>query len=206
MGGVLPSPREDLCGMSGDDTAGVWIGAVEALGHDEPRDLAATYQAWFRHVYRWIRVLGGPAIDAEDIAQEVFIVVHRRLPAFDGKNLAGWLYRIAQRAVRDHRRRAWYRNVFLRPRDVALDEVASSAAGSDERLEQMERERRFYHLVQQIHPRWRDSFLLFEIGGLSGDEIAQLLGIPAATVRTHLFRARKQMLALVVSQSGKEAP
>lgn len=160
------------------------------------RDLAALYQTWFRSVYRWIRALGGPGIDAEDLAQEVFIVVQRKLALFDGENLAGWLYRIVQLTVRDHRQRAWFRNIFLRSRDVVLDEVVSSAAAQDERFERMEQEMCLYQMVHRLNPTWRDSFLLFEVGGLTGDEIAALQGIPATTVRSHLFRARKEILAL----------
>jgi RNA polymerase sigma-70 factor (ECF subfamily) len=166
-------------------------------------DLAAVYQAWFRPVYRWIRALGGPGIDAEDLTQEVFIVVQRKLGLFDGVNLAGWLYRIVQLTVRDHRQRAWFRNIFSRSRDVVLDEVVSPAAGQDEQLERKEREMCLYQLVTQLNPRWRDSFLLFEVGGLTGDEIAALHGIPAATVRTHLFRARKEILDLVAKLHAK---
>jgi len=46
------------------------------------------YQTWFRPVHRWIRALGGPGIDAEDLTQEVFIVVQRKLGRFDGSNRA----------------------------------------------------------------------------------------------------------------------
>src|SRR5215468_9817010 len=124
--------------MRGEDTATTLISALEAsCERSEPLDFAATYQAWFRQVYRWIRALGGPGIDAEDLAQEVFIVVQRKFARFDGTNLAGWLYRIAQRTVRDYRRCAWYRKIFLRPRDMALDEVASTAAGTDEHYDRM---------------------------------------------------------------------
>jgi RNA polymerase sigma-70 factor (ECF subfamily) len=159
-------------------------------------DLASLYQTWFRSVYRWIRALGGPGIDAEDLAQEVFIVVQRKLALFDGENPAGWLYRIVQFTVRDHRQRAWFRNIFLRSRDVVIDEVESAGAGQDECFERMEQEMCLYQLVHQLNPTWRDSFLLFEVGGLTGDEIAALQGIPATTVRSHLFRARKEILAL----------
>lgn len=162
----------------------------------DTHDLAALYQTWFRSVYRWIRALGGPGIDAEDLAQEVFIVVQRKLAMFDGENLAGWLYRIVQFTVRDHRQRAWFRNIFLRSRDVVLDEVESSGAAQDARFERMEQETYLYQLVHRLNPTWRDSFLLFEVGGLTGDEIAALQGIPATTVRSHLFRARKEILAL----------
>ena len=170
----------------------------------EAHDLAALYQAWFRPVYRWIRALAGPGVDAEDLAQEVFIVVQRKLDRFDGANLAGWLYRIVQLTVRDHRQRAWFRKIFLRSRDVELDGIESPAAGQDERLEHRERERRLYQIVNRLNPLWRDSFLLFEIAGLTGEEIATLQGIPAATVRTHLSRARKEFLAMVADLQARE--
>jgi len=173
---------------------------------DEPcgeHELAALYQRWFRPVYRWIRVLGGPGVDAEDLTQEVFIVVQRKLDQFDGKNIAAWLYRIVQLTVRDYRQRAWFRNIFSRPRDVVLDDVASAAARQDEQLLREERGMRLYELVNQLNPRWRDSFLLFEVGGLAGEEIAALQGIPHATVRTHLSRARKEIIALVTELQAK---
>src|SRR5436305_9142676 len=114
--------------------------AESSTGPCEVHDLAALYQAWFRPVYRWIRALSGPSIDAEDLAQEVFIVVQRKLHLFDGANFAGWLYRIVQLTVRDHRQRAWFRNIFSRSRDVVLEEIASEAATQDDRFERMERE------------------------------------------------------------------
>lgn len=174
--------------------------AVQAL------DFASIYQRWFRQVHRWIRALGGPNIEAEDLAQEVFIVVQRKLDRFDGQNLAGWLYRIAQLTVRDHRRRAWFRHCFLRVPDVVLDDVAATGASSEEALVRKQRERRLYELVGKLNPRWRDSFLLFEIAGLSGDEIAGMLGIPPATVRTYLFRARKAMVALIERHPAEVEP
>jgi RNA polymerase sigma-70 factor, ECF subfamily len=190
-----------------DDTATMAIGPADVLADPrEALDFAALYQAWFRPVHRWIRALGGPGVDAEDLAQEVFIVVQRKLAGFDGANLAAWLYRIAQLTVRDHRRRAWFRNTFLRSRDVELDDLESLSAGSDERLDRKRKEQRLYRLVNQLNPKWRDSFLLFEIAGLSGEEIARLHGVPPATVRTHLFRARKELVALVAEQQAGGEP
>ncbi len=170
----------------------------------ETYDLATLYQTWFRPVYRWIRALCGPGIDAEDIAQEVFIVVQRQLGRFDGGNLAGWLYRIVQLQVRDHQQRAWFRNVFSRPRDVVLDQIVSPAADQADQLERKEREMYLYELVNQLNPLWRDSFLLFEVAGLTGEEIASLQGIPAATVRTHLSRARKEIVAVMTRLQARE--
>jgi RNA polymerase sigma-70 factor, ECF subfamily len=187
--------------LSVEDTSTATMTLESAHVSDaEPLDLVAVYQQWFRPVHRWIRALGGPNVEAEDLTQEVFIVVQRKLASFDGANLPGWLYRIAQLTVRDHRRRAWFRGLFLRARDVAPDDLWSPADGLDEHLARKHQEAQLYQLIDQIKPRWREVFLLFEVGGLSGDEIAGMLGIPPATVRTYLFRARKAMLALVAKR------
>jgi len=170
--------------------------AEAAPGSGETHVFATLYQMWFRQVHWWICRLGGPGIDAEDLTQEVFIVVYRKLDQFDGVNIAGWLHRIAQLTVRDHRQRAWFRNIFLRSREVSVDELVSWATAQDEQLHDKQRARRFYQLVAQLNPRWRDSFVLFAIAGLSGEEIAALRGISAATVRTHVCRARKELAGL----------
>src|SRR5262245_37188554 len=77
-------------------------------------DLEAVYAQWFHEVCRWIRALGGLDADTTDLAQEVFIVVRRKLPEFDGRNLQSWLYGITRRTVRDYRRAAWFRRLLLR--------------------------------------------------------------------------------------------
>ena len=183
--------------MSAHQTNAAMATGASATEPCDTHDFAALYQAWSGPVHRWIRALGGPAIDADDLTQEVFIVVQRQLERFRGANLGGWLYRIAQLTVRDHRRRAWYRHVFLRSRDVALDEIVSPASAPDERLDRREREVLVYRLVDQLSPRWRYSFLLYELCGLSGDEIATMVGLPPPTVRTHLSRARKEIGGLM---------
>jgi RNA polymerase sigma-70 factor (ECF subfamily) len=194
----------EIRALSGDKLAALTMAPSEASAEPcKAHDFAEVYQAWFRPVYRWVRVLGGPGIDAEDLAQEVFIVVQRKLGRFDGKNLAGWLYRITQLTVSDHRRRAWFRNVFLRSRDVVLDELVSPASSQEERLDRKERERYLYQLINQLNPKWRNSYLLFEVGGLTGEEIANLQGIPPATVRTHLSRARKELTSLVAARHAR---
>ena len=166
-------------------------------------DFTEVYDGWFRHVFRWVSALGGPRADVEDLVQEVFVIVQRKLSYFDGQNLVGWLYRITERTVRDYRRRAWYRNIFLRPREVVLDELPTGDATSADLLEQHQARAQFYAIVARMNRTWRDSFVLFEVQGYSGEEIAALRGIPSATVRTHLHRARKEFQALV-AKAGVE--
>ena len=83
-------------------------GVLEQTGAKGPT-FEQVYVQWFHEVSRWARAFGGLDADLDDLTQEVFLVVRRKLPEFDGRNLSGWLYRIAQRTVRDYRRRAWFR-------------------------------------------------------------------------------------------------
>src|SRR5689334_21378126 len=87
------------------------------------------YERWFGDVVRWLYALGVPGSDTEDLAQEIFLVVQRKLHRFDGGNLAGWLYRIAQLTVRDHRRRAWFKNLTVRRRDIDVGHADLTTAG-----------------------------------------------------------------------------
>jgi RNA polymerase sigma-70 factor, ECF subfamily len=194
---VLPLIESEMHAVTGNFE--LLASAEAAAAHD----FTAVYDAWFRPVFRWVSALGGPRADVEDLVQEVFVIVQRKLGEFDGQNLAGWLYRITERTVRDYRRRAWYRNIFLRPREVVLDELPARDASSTELIEQRQARERFYEIVGRMNRTWRDSFVLFEVQGYSGEEIAALRGIPSATVRTHLHRARKEFQALVAKEGRR---
>src|SRR5688500_20167190 len=93
-------------------------GVTSARRDDRDARFRAIYDRWFDDVVRWLYALGMPSSDTEDLAQEIFLVVRRKLDRFDGGNLAGWLYRIAQLTVRDPRRRAGVTNLVLRRRGV----------------------------------------------------------------------------------------
>src|SRR3954470_21935650 len=84
-----------------------------------PRDFEALYSAYFHHVTRWARAFGCPPADIDDVAQETFLVARRRLDQFQGGNVAGWLYRIAQHVTRGHRRRAWVRRLLHRAPELS---------------------------------------------------------------------------------------
>jgi RNA polymerase sigma-70 factor (ECF subfamily) len=166
---------------------------------DEPSaalDFDGVYDAWFHHVERWLRALGAPSSEVEDWAQEVFVVVSRRLPDFDGRNLPAWLYRICARTASDHRRRAWFKRILWRAREEDLAAVEEPSASPVDLLEQKEERRALYRLLAKLSEKRRIAFRLFEIEGYTGEEIATMLNVPLATVRTRLHHARQDMTRL----------
>ena len=154
-------------------------------------DFSAVYAGHFAEVCRWLRAMGGPEADLEDLAQEVFLVVRRRLADFDGGNMRGWLYRIARNVAGDYRRRLFFRQLFHKRYEDTFDETWDVGDAPDRRYDEREARRTVTRVLARMGAKKRTVFVLFEIEGYSSEEIGRLEGIPEATVRTRLFHARR---------------
>jgi len=174
---------------------------------EAPREFREVYESRFHDVLRWIRAMGGRDEDLDDLAQEVFIIVRRKLEGFDGQNLNGWLYRITQRTVRDYRRAAWFRNLLARKRvsdhEGTLLKLMEPGRGPAEEQELREAQRSLRLILERMREKHRAAFVLFEIEGYTGEEIAELQGAPVATIFTRLYHARREFAA-IVKQLTKE--
>ena len=161
----------------------------------DPGELSfeALYDQWFDDVSRWVRALGARDADREDLVQDIFMVVHRRLADFDGQNVAGWLYRIAGRKVRDHRRLLWVKQLFG-SRSLPLSEaMLQTRHGPLDALETKQKRELLERLLDGLNVDQRAAFVLFEIEGNSGEEIAKLQGVPINTVWARIHKARKKL-------------
>jgi RNA polymerase sigma-70 factor, ECF subfamily len=153
------------------------------------------YRSCFVDVARWVRTLGANDADVEDLTQEVFIIVRRKLQQFDGRNLMGFLYRITERTVRDHRRSAWIRNLF--GNRMPLPELTAPGGDGLHAIQQTERRKALDAVLAKMSEKRRTTFILFEIEGYRGEEIAQIQSLRVDTVWTRLHHARKDFMRLV---------
>ena len=161
--------------------------AADAVTADAPT-LEALYREHFDFVYRKARSLGGPGFDAEDAAQEVFLVVSRRLHTFDGSSrVTTWLYGITLNVVRAARRRARVRRLF----ELRHPEEERGETGPD-RVEVEQARRIAYAILDKLSAEHRETFILTEFEGLTGQEIAGLMGCKVETVWSRLHYARKE--------------
>lgn len=144
--------------------------------------------------------MGASQADVADLTQDVFIIVQRKLPTFDGDNIRGFLYQVTRRTVRDHRRSAWFRNLVTVKGAPWEQTPAPVEQGPASSLEQAERLRELEQILEKMSDKRRTAFVLFEIEGYSGEEIAQLEDIPVKTVWTRLFHARKDFVAFVAER------
>jgi RNA polymerase sigma-70 factor (ECF subfamily) len=170
--------------------------SVVGVPREEPVSFDEIYEDWFHTIERWSYALGCPKADLGDVAQEVFLVVRRKLEQFDGNNLSGWLYRITARKVKDHRRRAWFRGLFFGHVQEPID-VADSP---EQDYERQQRRAALRRVLDQMSEKRRDTFILYELEGYSGQEVAELLEIPVQTVWTRLHHARKEFFRIVAAE------
>jgi RNA polymerase sigma-70 factor (ECF subfamily) len=162
--------------------------------------LEAVYREHFDFVYRMAVRLGGPSVDAEDAAQEVFLVVARKLHTFDGTSLVTtWLYGITLNVVRSLRRRVRLRRFFERDEpkaDVPLQSV--------DRAEVMEAQRIAYEILDKMAPKKREAFVLAEFEGLSCEEIGRMVGTRTETVWSRLHYARQEFEQRLAARRARE--
>ena len=169
-----------------------------------PTDAAfrALYEARVADVARWIRALGGPPADREDLLQDVFAVAYRRLRALGDAGEAGWLYRITARQVRHLRRKLWLRRILGRGPRPPRDRQAVSPSTAP--LELREKRELLERWLSRLKEAQRVSFVLFEIEGYTTEEIAEMLGTSVYTVRSRILRTRKKLTALIKKARAAE--
>ena len=140
-----------------------------------------------RKVRGWAESFTQDADDADDVTQDVLILVHRRLPQFEGKSrFSTWLYTITKNVALDRRRRTKRRERRLETMDAPVSSVEIRDAFDESTLSAL-----VLRYFDELPARQREVFELSDIMGLSAPEVAERLGMKAVTVRANLFKARR---------------
>jgi RNA polymerase sigma-70 factor (ECF subfamily) len=172
-------------------------GAALAMNFD------AIYDAHFAYVCRLVARLSGHA-DVDDLVQDVFMVVHRRLPTFEGRaQVSTWLFRIAYRVVGA--------NIRRERRSRTLRKLLGRETGSRETppvslrlLEDAEQARTVTAALDALSWKKRTVLVMFEVEEWSCQQIADALQIPVKTVHTRLHHARHDLARLLGSDLGAD--
>jgi RNA polymerase sigma-70 factor (ECF subfamily) len=143
-------------------------------------------------VYRLAYRLTGNRQDAEDLTQEVFVRVFRRLDTYTPGTFAGWLHRITTNLFLDQARRR------QRIRFDALSEeragaLRSTGPGPDSALDDRMFDDDVERALASLPPDFRAAVVLCDVEGLSYDEIADILGAKLGTVRSRIHRGRAML-------------
>ena len=147
-------------------------------------------------LYRWLLRLVGDQALAEDLVSDVFLDVWRQAASFEARSsVSTWLLAIARyKALSARRRRT----------DVELDEkiasrVADPADDPEVALQKKNRAELLRHSLARLSPEHGEVIDLVYFHGKSVKEVAEIVGIDAATVKTRMFYARKKLADLVAA-------
>ncbi|MBX3269038.1 MAG: sigma-70 family RNA polymerase sigma factor [Sandaracinaceae bacterium] len=175
---------------------------MHAAAEPGPPTFAAIFAAHAPLVWRALRRLGVREADVEDLSQEVFVIVHRKLPEFEGRSaLSTWIYGICVRVASDHRKRAHVRRE--QPTDRVPDERQS--APQLEALARREARALLDRALDALDDDKRAVFVLYEIEELDMPHVAEALGCPLQTAYSRLYAARKVVAAEVtrIAEEGR---
>jgi RNA polymerase sigma-70 factor, ECF subfamily len=155
---------------------------------ESPPSMRTIFDEHARYIIRALRHLGISEADVEDVAQEVFVTVHRKLPEFEGRaKLRTWLYAICLRVASDHRRRAY----VVRERATDSPPIDTGERSGAEPDTSVESRAFVQHLLGELDEDKRTVLVLYEIEGLTMREVAEVVGCPLQTAYSRLHAARE---------------
>jgi RNA polymerase sigma-70 factor (ECF subfamily) len=151
------------------------------------RSFEAIYAEYFPFVWRCLRGLGVAGSGLDDAAQDVFVVVHRRLPDFRGdSNVKTWLYAIMRNVAANHRRGV-SRKGHAEELDHQLPSVQPDPA---EHAQDAEAAAFVATFLKGLDEKKRDVFVLAVLEELPIPEVSEMLEIPLNTAYTRLRSVR----------------
>ena len=165
-----------------------------SAGGGIPASFEQAYRDYAETTARWVQQLGGASVDVDDVVQEVFLVVSRKLGRFRGDSrFSTWLFEVTRKITANHRRRQrwrFWRTGSPRARDSSLPDNPTPEA----ELERRQTIALLYRALDKLPERYRTVLVLYELEGMSSQEIADLRQLNLSTVRVQLGRARQRFM------------
>ncbi|MFQ5745890.1 MAG: sigma-70 family RNA polymerase sigma factor [Gemmatimonadota bacterium] len=142
---------------------------------------------------------------AEDLSQETFVRTFNHLHRYDDSyRFSSWLFKIAYNLTVDHLRRKRLDTVSMHgapdavsaeSREATSFEVPATTERPDARVESVELAGEMEAAIARLRPEYRTAVLLRHVEGRAYEEIAEIMDIPLGTVKTYIFRARRELRA-----------
>jgi len=170
---------------------------VELVRTGEEKAFEALLKRYQGKTYRLVLSVTKHREDAEEVLQDVFLSVYRKIASFDGRSAFGtWLYRIAVNTALmklrgqepAHESINEYLPQFAGGRHARM--LVDWSEGADEVILRKERARIIRQAIATLPPEYRVVLVLRDLEGLSNGEVAEVLDVTVPTVKARLHRAR----------------
>ncbi len=153
-------------------------------------DAAAVHAVHGGFLWATLQRLGGRSRDLDDLYQEVFVVVHRRIGDYDpALPIRPWLFGICVRVVAAWRRRAHVRREELTDQ---VPEAGHAAPSPEEGADRARNQQILASILDELDLERRAVFVMYEIDEVPCEQIAEMVGVPVGTVHSRLHAARKE--------------
>ncbi|WP_349407666.1 RNA polymerase sigma factor [Pseudalkalibacillus sp. SCS-8] len=156
-------------------------------------DFSFIYETFAERVYKVAIMITKDAYLAEDIVQETFIKAYKKIESIlDLEKIGAWLSTIASRTAIDFIRKE-KRSGMTPVEDILFTERSRAVDNVEQTIEHLWLKQEITQEVLQLKPELRNAFLLKYNEGMKEEEIASRLQLPLGTVKSRLYRARKQI-------------
>ena len=154
----------------------------------------------FRTVEKFAYQCGVRLDDIPDVTQEVFIKLYRFLPQFNQQRFTTWLYKITLNTARDH-----YRNSgreTAKEERMRAERNLSHHQSTESEVLLFEEDRALHEAILRLDEKYKIPLILFYFQELSYQQIADVLNITLATVKTRIFRAKDSLKKEMAIEGG----
>lgn len=179
---------------------------------DSTRELVSRAQAGDVHAFevllaehipqvrRFARAFANNEADADDLAQEALVKVYRSLQSFRFQSAFGtWLYTLVRNSFLDVvRSRSHKERSAQSPLDHERDQTDNGETPADEALILSEQHATVWAAIRRVPTEFQTAIVLFEVEGMSHEEIARIENVAIGTVKSRLSRARQHLRAILV--------
>jgi len=163
---------------------------ITRVAQGDRQALALLFERYQLQVYRFVLRLVADKAIAEDIVSDVFIELWRHAARFEGRaRLSTWMLAIARNKAASTMRR----RIDQPLEDAVTDAIADRASTAEETLEVAERSAVLRRCLAQLSPAHREIIDLAYYHEKSVEEVAAIVGVSAATVKTRMFYARRRL-------------
>ena len=178
---------------------------IPRLSDDDREAFHALYQTHHRRIYSLCLRMTQSVTDAEDLTQEIFIHLFRKLETFRGDAaFTTWLHRLTVNHVLMHYRKRSVRSEL--PTEDAKMPSQVVAGSRDPRRMRVVDHILLSEVIAKLPEGYREAFVMHDIEGLEHNEIAQRKGRSAGTSKSQLHKARMMLRQLITQPSRQRQP
>jgi RNA polymerase sigma-70 factor (ECF subfamily) len=179
--------------------------AIEAAKRGDAEAFEVLYNLHKRRVYSLCLRMTGNTAEAEDLAQEAFLQLFRKISTFRGESaFSTWLHRMAVNVVLMHLRKKGLPVVSLEENVDSDEESPKRDLGAEDTVLEGSIDRlRLQKAVESLPPGYRTIFVLHDVEGYEHNEIAGMVGCSIGNSKSQLHKARMRLRELLKTRAGK---